>query len=120
MKGSLASHGAEVNRRLPRGAENVYPQIGLGNVDQSAGTQLILLEGFAIHAHRQVVIDPSSQVPPVRRRQTFLSQSFKIGHAEDIRRLGNRQVLRPGFFNQEVGGKEAEKLASLRRVAAHY
>ena len=80
MERLLASNGADIDRRIPGGAEHIGLEIGFGDIHQAARAYLVMPEGFAVYAWLYVVID-----------------------------AGGWSVLSPGLGQQRTSGEEAQQ-----------
>lgn len=74
VKGTLAAHGADVDGHIPFHVEDFCFKVGLGDNHQAPGAQLITLEGFAVGANGQTVVDTGLYVAPMRGRECFACQ----------------------------------------------
>src|SRR5258705_6269998 len=78
-----------------------------------------MLETFAIHSKRHIVIDARRHISRMRGGQRFMGQRFEVHHVQGV---FNGRVIRSlgqGLSYQRAGSKEAKKFTAGGQRTTH-
>jgi hypothetical protein len=84
VKGLLAAHGREHDRRLPGGAEQLGRRVDAADIDEAARPDLKSGEPGAIRSECRVVIDAGRQAAVMGGRQSLARDRLELEHVQGI------------------------------------